>query len=408
MDYKKALLNRLLEKYEKSRMFSGESKIERRIKIDFSKKDFPFYDLENIEAKENIHFALKELEKECIVEIKWVKFEKGNIVEKVFLNLENLQKAYNIAKREPKELVLNRMIEKLLGLKENVKQKWLLNFIDFEINKIKTKKNYPTYLPKEENLFNLALKALKGIDEKGDEEVLERVFSKRFLKSSKEFEKIKAKVFIILKQFLFKEDIEENEAFEKIGIVKTIEEILFFGSLKVKLKGKILDFSLFPFGASLNSLSVKEIDIIDISCDRIITIENKANYYDFIKDGELEKDFIIYLGGFYSPSKRLFLEKLYKFINKKNKDIKIYHWGDIDLGGFKIFLKLKEIVKELEPLYMDKDTLTKYRTFGEPFGEDYEEKLKDLLKKEEYTDFHEVIEKMLKLKIRLEQEAIIV
>lgn len=406
MDYKKALLNKLLEKYEKSKIFSGKSKVERRIKIDFTKKEFPHYDLENVEAKENIHYALKELEGEGVIEIKWAKFEEGNIVEKVFLNTQNLEKAYEIAKREPKESILNRMAEKLLNLKKDVRGIWLSDFIDYELENIKAK-NYPSYLPKEEDLFELTLKALKGIDEKGDEELLERVFSKRYLKGSKEFEKVRGKVFAVLKEFFLKEDVEEKEAFEKIGIVKTIEEILFFGSLKVSLKGNILDFSLFPFGASLNSLSIKELQIIDLSCEKIITVENKANFYYLIKDADLKNDFILYLGGFYSPSKRLFLEKLYEFIKEKNKPVKIFHWGDIDLGGFKIFLKLKEIIPDLIPLYMDRETLIKYKDLGEPLEKVYEEKLRNLLEKQDFKEFHDVIKEMLKLGIRLEQEAVI-
>ncbi|MDN5330866.1 MAG: hypothetical protein PWP45_91 [Tepidanaerobacteraceae bacterium] len=407
MDLRKAIVSRLLDKYERSRRFSGDAKIEKRITLNFSKGEFPFYDIENVESKENVHFALKELEKEGIIKIKWVKFEEGNIVEKVFLNLENLEKAYGAAKREPKDAILKRMAEKLSSFKQEIKSEWLLGFANFEIERIREKKSYPAYLPKEEELFDLTLKALKGIEQKGDEEVLERVFSKRYLKDSKKFERVKGKVFAVIKDFLFKEDIEEDEAFEKIGILKTIEEILFCGALKATVAGSVVDFSAFAYGTSLNSLSVREMEILDISCSRVITVENKANYYELIKDANSKGDFIVYLGGFYSPSKRLFLEKLYCFIKAANKNVEFYHWGDIDLGGFKIFVKLKEIIRELNPLYMDVETLEKYKAFGEPFGRDYEERLRELLGKEEYGEFHGVIEKMLELKIRLEQEAII-
>jgi len=220
----------------------------------------------------------------------------------VFLNLENLEKAYCAAKREPKNAILNRMAEKLSRFKKETKSEWLLGFADFEIERIREKKIYPAYLPKKEELFNLTLKALKGIEQKGDEEVLERVFIKRYLKDSKKFERVKSKVFGVIKDFLFKEDIEEDEAFERIGILKTIEEILFCGALKVTVAGSILDFSAFAYGISLNSLSVREMEILDISCSRIITVENKANYYELIKDANSKGDFIVYLGGFYSPS----------------------------------------------------------------------------------------------------------
>ena len=89
--------------------------------------------------------------------------------------------------------------------------------------------------------------------------------------------------------------------------------------------------------------------------------------------------------------------------------LKVYHWGDIDLGGFRIFNSIKEIFPCLIPYRMDKETLEKNIDKAiEITDEGYIEELKKLLGDKDYEVFHPVLKVMVEKKIKLEQESLII
>lgn len=410
MDYKKLILDLLLDKYEESRHYAGDAKVNRRIALYFSKKIFPQYDIEKTEIKDNIHYSLYALEGKGIISIQWEKFEKGNIVHKIYLNIDNVEGGYTEAGRKPKKDVVSDILYMLGGLAKSINTGWILSFIESQIKEIQEKKNLTKYIPRDEYILDLLMNALKGADDKGEEEMLERVFSKRYLGGSKLFEtKVRSRLCTILREFYLNTDgLEDEEVLQEIGIIKTVEDLLFYGPLKIKLFDHIIDFAHFCFGASMNTGMIKNFEIVDLNISRVITIENKANYIEFIKKEKLYDTLVIYLGGFYSPVKRIFLKKVYDYIKLSCSGAEFIHWGDIDLGGFNIFMQLKaKIIDELLPLYMDAETIRRYASSGEKLDSDYGKKLEKLLENNEYAVFHEVIKEMLKLGIKLEQETLL-
>ncbi len=142
----------------------------------------------------------------------------------------------------------------------------------------------------------------------------------------------------------------------------------------------------------------------------MITFENKTNYLDFIRKTARPDTLGIYLAGFHSPVKRLFLQKVTAFLRENAPSgVAYFHWGDIDLGGFRIFVHLKtEVLPELRPYRMDAETLRRYRDYADPLEPAYARELGRLLERPEYSDFHETIREMLKIGLRLEQEAILI
>ena len=86
------------------------------------------------------------------------------------------------------------------------------------------------------------------------------------------------------------------------------------------------------------------------------------------------------------------------------------HWGDIDVGGFRMFARLKgQIVPELMPYRMDRASLEAYRGQAmEITSAAYLKTLERMENHPEYEVFHEVISLMRRERIRLEQEQMIV
>jgi len=123
----------------------------------------------------------------------------------------------------------------------------------------------------------------------------------------------------------------------------------------------------------------------------------------FLKKRE-EDELVIFHGGFYSPVREIFFKKVYEAGYKTG--VEFYHWGDIDIGGFRMFSRLKtNIIPCLKPLLMDRNAFLSKREYWMAFDEKYGSVLKEMLKNAGFLEFHDVIEVMLEERSRLEQEA---
>ncbi|MEZ0536646.1 Wadjet anti-phage system protein JetD domain-containing protein [Caldicellulosiruptoraceae bacterium PP1] len=418
MDYKNLLLNRLLDKYEKSKSYiDGVSN--RRILINMLSKDFLEYDIEKPEIKELINSIIFELKDIGCIDFEWKRFEKGNIIEKVWLNLENIKLAYEITKRQPKRDKIENILELLEGFLNEVQEEkvpeFIKNYISETYNYIKTKKKTGVFIPEDINQIQALLKALKEICNNKEQENLERVFSIKLYGDSKYFERnIKKRLIDIIKKYALDEFVDEidkpsdDEILSIVGIVKNPEEISFCGNIGLKIRDTLVDFSVFKDGISINSKTVKDINGIEFyGINKVLFIENKTNYYNYILKNKKDDEIIIYHGGFYSPTKETFFTKLYNY--SKDKNIEYLHWSDIDIGGFRIFVRLKKnIIPSLKPYMMDEKTFIENKKYWMTFDKRYEESLMKLLKNPDYELFYGLINLMLQNKARLEQEAYLV
>ena len=62
---------------------------------------------------------------------------------------------------------------------------------------------------------------------------------------------------------------------------------------------------------------------------------------------------------------------------------KATYWGDIDLGGFSMLLRLrKEILPSVQPYLMGKNELLAFQSYTQTFSKDYAEKLRRLSENE--------------------------
>ena len=203
------------------------------------------------------------------------------------------------------------------------------------------------------------------------------------------------------------ENLTDDEALCGVGIVKAPELFDFCGNMMIKLQNKAIDFSPLIYGTTINSKTASEMEITGLnSVNRVLFIENKANYLDYISRNKKLDELVIYHGGFYSPVKGSFFQKLYQA--GKAERTKFFHWSDIDLGGFHIFVRLRDnIIPELQPYFMDEKAFISIKLKGMEFEFKYASLLEELLGKPEYKIFHPVIKLMLKDRIRIEQEAFI-
>ncbi len=407
MDFKEHVLNMLLDKYEKSIHYQGAAKINRKIAIAFNSKSFPWYwESEQPYLKKAIHQVVDGLAKQGIIFYKWRPFEKGNLLDCAWLNLEKIELAYSEIGRIPKKNKVKGVAEEIEHLLSKVTQDWIKNFLNDCLKELKEKKDFPVLLPVAKGERELLLRTFIGLENKKDNVFLERVFSLKYLGHSKIFQReVKGRLARIAGQYLLKNpELTEDEIILELGIEKTSEEVLVWGAISFLYGDKEIDYADFPFGGVIDTKYLQKMKLCSVKASKIITIENKANFHFLVNRGLADSNLLVYLGGFPGPQKRSFLASLYKL----NPTVSFYHWGDIDLGGFRIFDTLRKVIPKIEPLFMDEVTLLKYKNYCEELEDNYVKRLEKLLDKKEYETFWPVIKLMLKEKIRLEQEALLV
>lgn len=402
-EYETLILNTLLDTYEKSaKSKGGESR--RRVMI-AKKKLSEIFSYNSLDDKRDANSALSHLAKEGVITFRYRRWEEENIVEEVVLNEENVEKAYALSSRRPLQGVLWELEELIRAFLSKTKEPEIKAFLEEELLKIEQKKTINRNFFKDDiEADRCLLMALTSLSASADE-MTKRVFSVRVFHDSKKFEtEVEAPLLKILRHIHKGEELKDDELLKLYSIVRYSEIIEFRGRLVFRFKdGGSLNCSDLKHGAYINSETIKDIAKIETTDDKVITIENKAVYEDYLKKHEItEGEIVIFHGGFYSPSKGLFLERI------ASLDLPWRHWSDIDLGGFRIFMRLKQnISPAATPYKMDEETLISNANKCKPLTEDYRKELGKLLDDSTCTVFYPVISLMLEKNIKLEQEALL-
>jgi hypothetical protein len=242
----------------------------------------------------------------------------------------------------------------------------------------------------------------------GEVQLTQRIFSMSCFGDSKLFERaIKSKLLAILRKYAeFAVDATEKDILRLVGITKYPEQFEFCGNVQINFDNGTIDYAPLKLGGSIFISDVRRIINIEMnSITRVITIENRANYFDYVQKQKSPDELVLYHAGQFSPSRKVF------FLTIKSampKNCNWLHWGDIDYGGFSMLLRLrKEVYGSVKALRMNTIELQKYSGFARSIQQSYIDKLKLLLGKQELADCYGCINYMIENKIRLEQEAML-
>ncbi len=392
----KSLLNALLDKYERSKTFQGDNKLNHSISLK-PEKVFPAYiDDAQYEVFHKVNEAVRDLELQDVIST--LRLRNG-VISRITLNLDKLDVGYRLCGRASKREIHRQLYE--------VWEEFELTITDDQIRQI-----FHTYIrDQEERLeqnkqvayfdgdissYRQLLLAIREILKNETEQFI-RDFSVRTLGASKMLESMEDRI----RSFLYEygECEGKEDALEEYGIVRTPTNVSMKGEAILYIGDQKLDLSRLRGDISLSTISLAQIDRIDITGARIVTIENLTSFYTF----EKEDCFVIYLGGYHNGVKRNFLKQLYE----RNPD-KIYvHFGDIDAGGFYIY---EHLVKRTGIPFglagMDVDTLLKHKDAWRVLTVNDRRRIQALLGKERAMRYQEVLLFMLEHNCKLEQEAV--
>lgn len=414
-DYQKWVLNTLLDKYEQSTAFRT-GVFNRRILLSLQKENSLQEVMEQPDEKRLFHTVLAQLKAQGLVDYSWVKYEQGNLVDKVWLVPEKINDCYQALSRTPAADLLETFQKAVSAcLAELPQASDFAAYLRDMMQYVSTKKKLRAPFTEDMVLNKNLLQCLVQLDRCPNQ--MERVFSGHYFGDSKYFEHVlRSKVIRILKE-LQKRALETEEDENNLlsdddlliarGLYRWPEIFEFNGALVFHMDdGTCMDTTAQKYGAYINSDAVKHLLAIDgADIRRVIFIENKANYIDFQSRQKESGDLIVYHGGFYSPMKGLLFTKIYEGCQNAG----FYHWSDIDLGGFQLFHRLQtHIISIVQPLFMDVKTLQSHAaSCMEIKTSHYLNRLSALLDDPEYAVFREVLQYMIAHRVRLEQENLI-
>ena len=400
--WQKEILNLLLDKYERTAAFQKGELPDRRVLLRFydsGKTDYPAYDIDDHVVRTEINETVVTMQSEKIVGFEWMRGEQNHIIRRVWLDFSNLDMAYQTVNRQSAKLLVTAVIRELEQEVEAVYTDWIVAFYSETKDYLETKCRLGSRLSSDKAERADLYRMLRFIDSEFFTSLTERVFSEKCFGDSKAFEsRMKPTLLSVMRKYINRE-LSDAELLQMIGISRYPEPL--------ELRGEIIisgnDMRVLRNGFCIYSNEIEFADvIIPKTVERILTIENRANFFAY---RNTENELVVYHGGQYSPAKKKLFEKLAAAIPA---DCQWYHWGDIDLGGFSMLLRVRtEILPTVQPYRMSVSELQTYQAYTQPFSKDYAEKLKKLKEQERLSDCLDCIDYMLNNKVRLEQEAML-
>lgn len=405
--YDEKILNTLLDSYEKSVLSRGENKVKVQIAFPFTKRTVPEYFNESSLAYDEIHAVLEETEQKGFLTIIWKKGREGHIIEKVLLNTDSVGPAYDYLNRTPKKEKENRHLEILENWSSKSRGMPVLGtFVSYLKNRIKEGKTVKEFIDlSAPDRTEQILSALFQV-ESNEEPCYIREFSIRHFGDSKIFEEISGVIGKIMRRFRTEfADMDMDAILSEYGIYKTPDYVYFKGEGKLLLAGNdvsVIELPLLEQGIGISGADIKRIRICGKeSIKKVITIENLTTFFRWKEEAGL----IIYLGGYHNSVRRELLRMVYQEI----PDAKYFHFGDIDVGGFRIYRDLCEKTGiPFQTYHMGIRELETYETYTKKLTDNDRKGLRLLIEKEREEEGRnlETLLYMQEKDVKLEQEAV--
>jgi len=406
--YDEKILNKLIDRYEGSLLYSGKNQVNISITVLMQKNMIPEYFDESSMQYDVIHEQLEAMEEKGYIRLVWKNKKKGHILDKCELVVERADEIYRLLRRKPrdqKEREIIRIGETYLG-----KTAELDRFLKWVITRINAGESVKKYVDTGESVAFERLCVLIWKILTNEEECFLRRFSISCFHDSKVAEKEIEKAAHIIAEFSEGSrfyGLSADEILEEYNIYRNPSWVMLKGSGKFacqcdEIRSQV-SLEAFPGGIGVSNQDIEEISWSQvIKPDRIITIENLTSFHQWNCD-QSAKELCIYLGGYHNRAKRQFLMKLYEAY----PEAKFCHFGDIDCGGFRIWkdLCLKTGI-DFRPLLMDSETYLKHLEFGRELTDPDRKTLVSMMEDSFFEKQKGLFELMLEKGKKIEQECV--
>lgn len=407
------LLDELINRFERKQGYGLGEPSKRGTIIDVKKFFSKYSHTSNSIYKNEINAELQELEKNNFIQLVWEKYNVGEYLEKVYLNEEELTGIYELLSRVPKKEKYEQAKQFVLEYRKDVVPS-LMPIMDATLEKLEKLENLTSIVDVEN--IQLTKDYFYGLNEllkSREREISKRHWSIQLYNDSKRWEVLEQKIINVLKKEIYPEydGLEKGTILGIFGIIENPKSIDIFGKCTMSKDGKEIDFSIDENGVGMYPSFFRKSEIMSLEVDRIVTIENKTSYHDYLVHSQSNKknELILYLGGYHNHIRTVILQKLHNFIQENELEIPFFHWGDIDFGGLSILVNLRSKTGiPFQPLYMDIETYKANLVNGREIEDkQYIKKIEKLLNDDKFKEFERLIKSILNNKVRIEQESII-
>lgn len=403
------ILTRLLDKYEKSKHLLMPGTSNRRVMLRIERKELPEYEHETASVRDTFNQAARKLEQEQLILTEWLKDRP--VLSAVVLNLDQVERCYQVTGRTHPKRKAEAVARSVQTALADVETSWITAWRDDVCASAKDMYAVPSYCRKDIGLLPKLLSALVQYDSLHGEAITMRAFSSKCYHNSKAFEReirdtflrIAEKYCTGLMEACEHADMGIRDKLAYLGVYARPELYELSGSCAITTQAGTVDIgATYPYGIALPSTAVDSIVGIDLNrIQKIVFIENKTNYDEYLIS-ELELDTMaVYHGGFLSPQKKKLFSKIAAAIPENTP---AFFWADIDLGGFQMFSHLQQLIPELQPMRMSGEDVALHWRNGLKRPEEYLDHLRQALSEKVYPMFDSAIREILKRGVTVEQE----
>lgn len=407
--YDEKILNKLLDKYENSLLYTGKNQINITISVPIQKSVLPEYFDETSTQYDVIHEQLETLEEKGYIRLVWKNKKRGHILKKCELVTEAADAVYAYLRRTPR-------IGKEQGIKDiccayKGRTEVLDSFLGWVETRLDADESVRKYVnvdnPEEfERLCGLIWRILTNTKER-----FLREFSVQYFHNSKLAEQEIEKAVSIIVHFSENgglKDLENAEVLEEFNIYKNPSWVMLKGAGSFRLENpaaSVIDMRSVPGGIGIAGSDIDKIQWSrEVKLKKILTIENLTTFHRWkLSDEEDSATLCIYLGGYHNRTKRQFM----KNVHDVYPEAEYYHFGDIDCGGFRIWKDLCEKTGiPFQVFCMDCDTYKRYLDLGRELTELDRKMLRRMLEDPFFEGQKELFCMMLEEGKKLEQECV--
>jgi hypothetical protein len=407
---KKNILHKLLDKYESRRDYAAEEKNPRRTMLTIDRKNNPdYFHVSDSSYRLEFNRDMQDLEACCLVELEWLKFRRGDTLQKVFLREDTLPAIYNLLERKSRQHEYQQLAAIFTRWQRNSPEVLSQFFTDM-LEKINQLSPLPARIRLDSpDDYDDLLKGLLAFFAPRQQEVLKRQLSVNLYNNSKRWDELEKSILWVVKNYCLspeEADMEEGDILSEHNILQNPIHLNLAGPLIFSTPRGRVDVSCFHPDLGLSPSIVQEMIIEECTAQAVVTVENLTSFYQYVYNGP-DNHLVIYLGGYHNRPRRLVLTKLWDFFKKSQNPPPFYHWGDMDLGGFRIWNHLcQKTGIPVKPLMMDEETYLNNVSQGQVMNENYIKKLLELLDNPSYETLHSLIRLMIEKGKKVEQEGV--
>ena len=407
MTEQRMILNRLLDKYENSRHLSEPGASTRRVMLRVGKKELPEYIYEDAGIRDSYNEAALELEKQHLVQLEWVKGRP--VLSAVVLRLDRIMPCYAAAERVHPRVRAKQVTDAVRAGLGGAAVPWIAAWRDDVCRSADEEMKVPAFCKKDTAILRDLLCAFREYAALSGS-ITMRAFSSRCFSDTKYFERNVRDLFLTVAR---KYDTElalacdenklgEREQLAYLGIYARPELYELAGNCNIRTNQGCICIGAAPYGLAVPGTLVDFIAEIDLTAIRCITfIENKTNYDAYVLSEKQPEELVVYHGGFLSPQKKRLVTLIARAAAETTT---IRFWADIDVGGFRMFRHLQELIPSLMPMRMSGEFVDSFHEHGLARSEAYLSSLRMDMENGKYPLFRDAIERILNYGVTIEQE----